>query len=410
MHIHQLLRIAEAIGTPTDVGLPLSAPGGVLALLLALCAPFVLAIARRRVLAQPLAAHPEEEERILRAVLTEPSYYVYVHQLRGEHFVDEGLGGVWNLIAEHNREVDVPEVPRDERDAYALLEKVGARVPRDLREHLARRRNAEVLPVDVAERLDVLLAEAMGTSMVIGREELVAQASLVYNAGVDRHEYAGSARIERTGESRRPFRRIPSRPTPLRLLITTILLGAGGLVAGSVASHTAVSGGDTLVQAGIAAALVLLTIGSVIWTLVDLETMYVDMASFYAFAGASWAVTLAAASLKGAFVQALTGLLAVAGIVVFIEIVNQAYRRIRGRHGMGMGDYLLVLATIGVPVAITGSVMLGQIILIVSLLAGIVGWVFTRLTRPGFTRETPYAFGPYLACGWILGLLLWGVG
>jgi hypothetical protein len=398
--------------TPGDgtlpAGLDITTGGLVLAFLLALATPLVALVARKRVVAQPLEHHTDSERRIVEAVIASPSLYVYVHQLRREHFVDEDLGAIWTSIAEHNRNVAIPSVPSDETAAYELLETIGANVPQDLRVHLDHLLRSGTLAATTADRLTGLLtgADTADTQTRIAREELVEIASHVYNAGVDRHEYAGSARIERTGNRERPLRRVPSRLTPVRTLITTGLLAAGGLVAGSLAA----TGDGTSAQAAIAVALTLLTIGSVIWTLVDLETMYVDMSSFHVLAGASWLSTLLAAWLQGTLGQAVTGLLVVAGIVLFIEAVNQAYRRIRGRHGMGMGDYLLVLATIGVPVALTGSLMLGQVILIVSLLAGIVGWVFTRLTRPGFTRETPYAFGPYLASGWILGLLLWGVG
>jgi prepilin signal peptidase PulO-like enzyme (type II secretory pathway) len=405
MHTHPLPTPGEGI---LAAGFAVTTGGLVLAFLLALATPIVALVARRRVVAQPLEHHPDAERRIVDSVITSPSLYVYVHQLRSEHFVDEDLGAIWAVITEHNHDVEMPSVPSDETAAYELLETVGVNVPQDLREHLEHLLRDGALTATTADRLNEMLtgADATDAQTDIAREELVEIASRVYNAGIDRYEYAGSARIERTGDRKRPLRRVPSRLTPLRTLIAAGLLAVGGLVAGSVAE----TGESTAAQVAIAAALTFLTVGSVIWTLVDLETMYVDMPSFYVLAGASWLSALLAAWFQDALGQAVTGLLVVAGIVLFIEAINQAYRRIRGRHGMGMGDYLLVLATIGVPVALTGSLMLGQVILIVSLLAGIVGWTFSRLTRPGFTRETPYAFGPYLASGWVVGLLLWGVG
>jgi len=396
--------LEETTGTGTLAGLPLSPAGILLAVLLALCTPLVLALARRRVTAQPLEAHPVEERRVVAHVLASPGRYVYVHQLREEHFVDTELGTIWSLIAEENAVILVPETPRDERAAYELLATLESSVPTDLAarisERLVRSGNTAT-----AALLRELLDSATGGDE-LSREELVAHASKIYNAGVDRGEYAGSARIERTGDPGRPLRRIASRTSPLRAAISVVVLATGGYVAERLASQEA----DGAARVAIAVAVSLLTIGSVIWTLVDLETMYVDTMSFYALAGASWTGVLLAALLQGTVSRALTGLLVVGGIVGFIEVVNQVYRRIRGRDGMGMGDYLLVLATIGVPVGITGNLLLGQVILIASLLAGIVGWAFTRLTRPGFTRETPYAFGPYLACGWLLGLAVWMVG
>ena len=404
MHIHLL----NNSGTPPEAsealvgGIPFSVGGVVLAVALALCTPLVLYIARRRVVAQPLVAYLAEERRVVASVLAVPGRYVYVHQLRPEHFVDPDLGAIWEFIAAVNFNVAIPETPSDERAAYALLATIETALPTDVVErlaaHLAATGNAKTTVV-----LDEVLSK---NGPVLEREELVNEASKIYNAGVDRGEYAGSARIERSDDPLKPLRRIASRTSPLRTIISVTLLALGGYIAAWIATQEATGAAHW----AIAAAIALLTIGSVIWTLVDLETMYVDMASFYAFAGASWASVILAALLQGTLGRALTGFLVVGGIVGFIEVVNQVYRRVRGRNGMGMGDYLLVLATIGVPVGITGSLVLGQTILIVSLLAGIVGWVFTRLTKPGFTRETPYAFGPYLACGWLLGILLWGLG
>lgn len=395
--------LEETTGSGAVAGLPLSPAGVLLAALLALCTPLVLALARRRVVSQPLEAHLAEERRVVAHVLASPGTYVYVHQLRAEHFVDTHLGTIWALIAETNSGVVVPETPSDEDAAYAILAELESSVPADLAAKVGERltQNADTA---TAATLRSLLDDAPAGA-ALPRKELVSEASKIYNAGVDRAEYAGSARIERTGDQRRPLRRVASRTSPLRAVISAGILAVGGYLAERVASHEATGAA----RVAIAAALVLLAVGSVIWTLVDLETMYVDTKSFYALAGASWSAVLLAAVLADTLARAVTGLLVVGGIVVFIETVNQVYRRIRGRDGMGMGDYLLVLATIGVPVGITGDLLLGQVILIASLLAGIAGWAFTRLTRPGFSRETPYAFGPYLASGWLLGLLVWGV-
>lgn len=405
MHTHLTTTLGTVTGVTSavDGAGPHSLAGGLLAVVLALCSPLVIALARRRVVAQPLDVHLDEERRVVTHILGSPGMYVYVHQLRGGHFVDNDLGVIWSRIAEACEGISLPETPADARAAYALLETFESVVPADIVERVGR-----TLERDGDIAAGRALRELLATSdrETLTREELVADASKIYNAGVDRGEYAGSARIERTGDPLRPLRRVASRTSPLRAAISVITLAVGGYVA----ERVAVGEADGAARLAIAAAIVLLTIGSVIWTLVDLETMYVDTASFYALAGASWLGVFAAAFLQGTLRPALTGLLVVGGIVGFIEVVNQVYRRIRGRDGMGMGDYLLVLATIGVPVGVTGNLLLGQVILIVSLLSGVIGWVFTRLTRPGFTRETPYAFGPYLACGWLLGTLVWMVG
>jgi len=374
--------------------------GAILAVALAALTPVILRVARRRTLAQPLLHHRDAERAVVAAVLADPRLYVYVHQLEPGHFTDSALGALWAAIAEHNREVSVPEVPGDTEKAYAVLEAAADAVPGDL---VAQLRRTDFDDAAAACRDEILAAADDGA---LPRETLVAQASLVYNAGLDRTEFSGSARIEHTGDPDTPLVRVPSEPTVLRRAVTALLLAAGGYAAGAVGTTLA----DGAAASGlIAGSLVVLTVGSVVWTIVDLETMYVDTGTFWPLTGLAWVLALAAGFADGSLGDAVTGLVVVGVVVGFIEIVNQVFRRVRGKHGMGMGDYLLILATIGVPVAVSGSWMLGQVILIASLLAGIVGWVVTRLTRPGFTRESPYAFGPYLACGWMLGMLAWVV-
>jgi len=387
----------DAIG-PTPLW---SVLGGLLAVL----TPWLVNIARTRALAQPTPAHPQAEIDVVAHVLRTPSRYVYVHQLRGAHFTDIHLGEIWDAIVAHNDHVALPDEHTDPKQALRLLEDCEASVSLDLIEGVQR----GALSDPARERLAGLLVSSSTTDSTTGstpgRDELVAQASLVYNAGVDRLDYVGNSRIELTGDTEQPLRRIVEAGGALRHMIAAIMLGIGGMLS------LAVGGGRNDSAAGwlVTASLLVLTIGSVIWALVDQDTMYIDLPTFYALTGIAWLLAIAAGWLGDGLMMPVRGLLTSLGVVVFIEVVNQIFRRIRGQHGMGGGDYLLILATIGVPVAVTGDFLLGQWILILSLLAGIVGWIVTRLTKPGFSKASPYAFGPYLAGGWLLALTLWVV-
>ena len=81
--------------------------------------------------------------------------------------------------------------------------------------------------------------------------------------------------------------------------------------------------------------------------------------------------------------------------------VNWLFRQIRGKTGMGYGDFKL-LAALG---AWAGYKMLLPIVLVSSLVGAVVGSLFLLLTQRG--RDTYIPFGPYLAiAGWIV--FLWG--
>ncbi len=344
----------------------------------AAAAPLTLKFARGRSLTQPLPSHPGEERRIVATIAQHPGWYVYIHQLTEEHFVDLELGHAWQVVKDANTDLVIPETPADEQQAYRILEKL---------EHLV---TAVAVP-EVGHDVEAFTS----------REQLLDAATKVYSAGMDRTEFAGSSRVERTGDLRRPLVRHLAPVTAVRRAVT-----AATSLIGVVAAVLAGVKGDNVLTA---VALAVLTFGSVVWLLVDLDTMYIDTTSFWAVGGAAWALTLAAAGRDGRLGDALIGLLVSGAVVAFIEVVNQFYKRVRHQHGMGTGDYLLILATIGVPVAVTGSWMLGQWILVLSLALGVAGWVVKRVTVAGFGRDTPYAFGPYLATGWMAGVLIWAV-
>ena len=367
-----------------------------LGVLLVVVGPWLIRIARTRALVQPLPAHPDAEREVISSLLAAPERYVYIHQLRDAHFTDEGLGELWAAITKRNAAVPVPDVERN-KQAMRVLEGLEELVPVDLDSHLRE--------IDLSVEARSSLASVQGVTKHTDREKLIDQASLVYNAGEDRLEYAGNSHVELTGDPQKPLRRVLGATTIGRKLIVAVMLVVGGAVSLAVGAGRSTDASGWLTTA----ALLVLTVGSVIWALVDQDTMYIDLPTFYIFTAGAWLLAILAGLLGEGLSVPLRGLVVSIVVVLFIEVINQIFRRVRGQHGMGGGDYLLIVATIGVPVAVTGDWLLGQWILILSLLAGIVGWVTARLTKPGFSKASPYAFGPYLASGWLLALALWAV-
>lgn len=94
--------------------------------------------------------------------------------------------------------------------------------------------------------------------------------------------------------------------------------------------------------------------------------------------------------------EAIAGLLAG---YLSLWFIHHTYRLVRGREGLGIGDFKL-LAGLG---AFLGAKPLLLLVLIASISGSVAGFIYLMIRR----KDLPFAFGPYLAAaGWIL--LLWG--
>ena len=197
--------------------------------------------------------------------------------------------------------------------------------------------------------------------------------------------------------------RRPTLVSPLRLVVVAVICSLAFSVSLAAADAFATSTAARLLAA---AALVVLSLASVAWAVVDFDTMYLDTPMFWPTTAAAWLLAVLAGGLDQDWRRALAGVaVAVVGALVF-EGSNLAYRLVRGRDGMGGGDTLILLATAGVPAAITGAWVLGYYVLIGSMVTAIVGWVVQRAVGR-LDRHTPTAFGPYLALGWIIAVAVW---
>lgn len=107
------------------------------------------------------------------------------------------------------------------------------------------------------------------------------------------------------------------------------------------------------------------------------------------------------ANLFGLFVPLATAVIgAIAGYLT-LWTVYWLFKLIRGKEGMGYGDFKL-LAAIG---AWLGWKMLPVVILLSSLVGAIVGILLIVFARHG--RNVPIPFGPYLVLGGLIALF-WG--
>jgi leader peptidase (prepilin peptidase)/N-methyltransferase len=107
------------------------------------------------------------------------------------------------------------------------------------------------------------------------------------------------------------------------------------------------------------------------------------------FLGLGWA------SVESSMLGALLGFMS-------LYVLNQLYLKIRGHHGIGMGDAKL-LAGLG---ACVGLQSLPYILLIASVSGLIGGYVWLKIHQQDHSHAFP--FGPFIAFGGII-VLLWQI-
>jgi leader peptidase (prepilin peptidase)/N-methyltransferase len=104
-------------------------------------------------------------------------------------------------------------------------------------------------------------------------------------------------------------------------------------------------------------------------------------------------------NLNGTFVPLHDAVIGAAAGYLALWSVNGLYKLLRGRHGMGGGDFKL-LAALG---AWLGWAMLPTIILMSSVVGAVVGIVLMILNSRGMDYKIP--FGPYLAGAGLITML-----
>jgi leader peptidase (prepilin peptidase)/N-methyltransferase len=185
-------------------------------------------------------------------------------------------------------------------------------------------------------------------------------------------------------------------PTPLvlrSLLALSLLLGGYMLVAAPV-----LLGSPALPRADAAAGLLLAAFLSVL-TLIDMRSFRLPDA-----------LTLPLGALGVVIAHALgwefwsERLLAVGAGFLFLFIAREAYARLRGRHGLGLGDAKLLAAS----GAWTGLAGLPSVLLWACVLAAAAVLFMTisgATAGRRLTGQTAIPFGPFLAAGtWIVWL------
>jgi len=352
---------------------------------------------------QPVSFSLEGERELLHSIIRSPVLYPAVGELEPSEFAIGVYSRVWGELKAVMAEVNLVE-------DISQWKELGGFLDIDLKGKIAERLlNSSIGVSGDVEDIEAYEGYKFVNSLVIEGPErsneqdvysLLRKAEDIHEAHLDRTMFNGGSVITTAeGLYKEPLRRaVQPRASRVRLVGLALMIFLGS--APFFASFYSFGYGWFF------ATLAMLALGfmSVVVSFVDQDTMYLDMPVFGYGVVTAWLFAILAAVTSGEASRLLAGLFVVIPLFIVFEVTNFLFHKVKGMAGMGFGDTLLLIGTSGIPAAISGSYLLGIHCLIAGLLSGIFVWVVKRV-KGEITRESPFAFGPYLAIGWILGWL-----
>jgi prepilin signal peptidase PulO-like enzyme (type II secretory pathway) len=142
--------------------------------------------------------------------------------------------------------------------------------------------------------------------------------------------------------------------------------------------------------------------------LVDLDTFYLDTPVFTLGALTASLFAILAQLADHHATRLLAGVVIAGAFALIFEGLAKAFSLLRGQT-QGAGDTWIVLATAGIPSALTGSYSVGFFSMLAGCVLTIAFWLYQRLHNKA-TAQTAIAFGPFLALGAFCALALWALG
>jgi hypothetical protein len=371
--------------------------------------------AARRTLTRPVAMVLEHESVLLAGVLSDLRRYPYVATIPAQDFAAKHHHNIWVALKELFEGLGTITEDTTEAECDAYAGQIGAHLERLHGLLVDKIGQSDQSSADVARYHELIAygaehgygVDVDAVTKANADNDVVAAAQEVLACGNDRNLLAGKAPI---GPAANPNSVDEANPPLIRALVDppvsrralSALAGAsiGGLIPAAVPfmGLTGVS-----LWMGVAA-LVVLGFASIIISLVDIDTLYIDTPVWAATTAAGWALAAGAVTLYGSPERILYGALIVIGAVVMLEGANWAFKKFKGMDGAGFGDTLIIVATAGIPPVVLDDYTLGFWCAFLGFVAGAIGWLVARILGR-VTRDTPFAFGPWLAAGWVLGMV-----
>jgi prepilin signal peptidase PulO-like enzyme (type II secretory pathway) len=391
-------------------------------------------LARWRAYKQPSGSDIKAEEYVIATILANPNFYFEVGVLTSKDFTRPSYQLIWEFFENHatlSTDPDLANIATKHNLVPNILDFNSSELWTLLQEDLKSEKSFLSIGVgsyklEFLETLDWLVAQSDDASLNIETKKSIrfgrkGENSSVVQLGGRRHadEYrltklkiidAGSKILMSTEDRKLTgmssilvankeslainddlVQRVIPKIDTKKYIVVSLLLGIGGSLSWVLA------GGGLL---GLSA--ILLVSGSMIIALIDIDTMYVDYPTLvitamlcYVSAGAG----LALAGLGDLFFRFISTVAIVLTVTVVLDVVALLYKKIRKQVGLGGGDSAILLLTLSVPLLITGNPMVAILGLLAACVLALVGQIVLHKA----TISNYFAFGPYLAAGWLVG-------
>jgi prepilin signal peptidase PulO-like enzyme (type II secretory pathway) len=373
-------------------------PMAILGLLVGLAATFVAA---RRTASQPVDQDLQAEYEVLAALCRAPAeIFRLVPALRVEDFTDPDLAEIYHQVKECSLSAYEKYAPQEEPDAVTeeIINVAVAAASADTT--TTGDLVAEFLPLlERAEEANRRTLGELTPKTLRGKKSpLLHYGTLVMLHGATRQGQMTSRTPIDTALVRHV--RVYTAPTKIRQLKAALAGSAGSLTLTWALSHS-VTG--TALLTGCAT--VLITVFAAInVALVDSDTFFLDTPLTVPLIGVAWLGAVLTQVVAGHPRHLLAGAVLAFSIVAGFEAISRGFSALNGRS-QGFGDSVIVLLTVGVPGALTGSWKLGLYGLIAGCATAIVEWIY-HWKKSGGNRDTPLPFGPHLALGALIATTL----
>ena len=333
---------------------------------------------------QPVSFDSDNEDIFLSYLLSHPKFWAEASIIQSIDFSQEAARKLWSEVDGLIKKEKI--YPLSENSSDKLVKLVAEKIPSDIMNRL-----------EYASIGNEYINKLKALSPTY--EEAYAAGQLIINDSLDRGEYNGLSEIRHNGDT---FYRVLGEPSVGRKIWSPSVAAIALLFGYYLSAHS--YRGPSMVLSFLT--IVALTVSTLEWALVDIDTMYLDMKYFIIGSVTTYLLTVATLFTDHRLKNIIPGLLVVGVFLILLEISNFIFRRIKGTNGMGFGDYYILVTSVGVPTMLSGSWFLGYRIIMLSLMIGIVGWgIGYTLGKTG--RDKPFAFGPYLALGWVVAVITW---
>jgi prepilin signal peptidase PulO-like enzyme (type II secretory pathway) len=231
------------------------------------------------------------------------------------------------------------------------------------------------------------------------------QAEFCFTMGEDRLVYNGLSTISETNDPLLPLKRI-TKPLSKKLqsifaIMYLLSIHSSFIVADKYSTNS-------FNYYLLIFAFFLLSTGSLILSIIDVNTMYIDFFPTFIFTLLFVYISLYLFTINIGNTELFwRGILYTIFASIFFYTVNKLYFIIRNKNGIGGGDMYLLLLT-STPIVILSGY---YITLFYTILFGFLLSILIFILRYPFkkyriTSATPFPLGPYLSIGWILLVLL----